>query len=55
MIDYPANADISRASASPGSKPETGGEEMLEKILELVLMILRIAQAVIELVELLIS
>ena len=39
----------------PGSKPETGGEEMLEMILEFVLMILRIAQAVIELVELLIS
>ena len=35
----------------PGSKSGQGGEEMLEKILEFVLMILRIANAVIELVE----
>ena len=35
----------------PGSKPGQGGEEMLEMILEAILMILRIAQAVIELVE----
>ena len=35
----------------PGSKPGQGGEEMLEMILELVLMILRIAKAVIELVS----